>query len=257
MDHPVSDNDASSIPADPGASQTDWSMIRDAVHGDDEIATEAWDQLARRYWPAIYAYIRGSGRDVHQASDLTQGFICDVMVDRGLLGAADPARGRFRSLLLTSIRNYLVEQHRHANRQKRMPSGARQLEFGTAELAAAELSSRATPESAFSQQFGAMIVRRVIDLVKAECIAEQLQTHWSVFEARVVRPMLEGDEPESYPRLVERLDVKDASQAANMMITVKRRFARALYHEVGQTVSDPGDIRDEINELMQALERRR
>jgi RNA polymerase sigma-70 factor (ECF subfamily) len=256
MDDAVPENDLSSIRMDPSASQTDWGMIHQAVHGDEETATEAWDQLARRYWPAIYAFIRGSGRDVHKASDLTQGFICDVMVDRGLLDVADPARGRFRSLLLSSLKNYLAEQHRYATRQKRLPVGARQLEFSTAELAAAELSSTATPEAAFSQQFSAMIVRRVLDRVKAECTAEQLQTHWSVFEARVVRPMLKGEEPASYSRLVELLDVKDASQAANMMITVKRRFARALYQEVGQTVSDPADIRDEINELMDALERR-
>jgi hypothetical protein len=51
------------------------------------------------------------------------------------------------------------------------------------------------------------------------------------------------------------LDLKDSAQAANMMITVKRRFARALYDEVGQTVSEAGQIEDEIQELLRDLER--
>ena len=56
QDTPVPENDASSIRSDPGASQTDWSMIREAVHGDGETATEAWDQLA--------PVLRSFGQDV-------------------------------------------------------------------------------------------------------------------------------------------------------------------------------------------------
>ena len=65
------------------ASQTDWSMIYDAARGEPEPSAEAWDLLGRRYWPAIYAYIRSSGRNIDDASDLTQGFVCDVLIGRG------------------------------------------------------------------------------------------------------------------------------------------------------------------------------
>jgi hypothetical protein len=42
-----------------------------------------------------------------------------------------------------------------------------------------------------------------------------------------------------------------------MMITVKRRFVRALYFEIGQTVSDPMQVDDELHELLKDLERPR
>ena len=42
-----------------------------------------------------------------------------------------------------------------------------------------------------------------------------------------------------------------------MMITVKRRFARALYQEIGRTVTEPAQIEDELHELLRDLERKK
>ncbi|MDY7108311.1 MAG: sigma-70 family RNA polymerase sigma factor [Planctomycetota bacterium] len=240
---------------DSGAWQTDWSMIFRAVHGDEAPAAEAWDQLARRYWPAIYAYIRSSGRDIHQASDLTQAFVCDVMVRRQLLESADPTRGRFRTLLMTALKNYLVEQHRFATRRKRLPRDGRLLELDREGGPALQIPAEATPETAFSAQWGATLVRRVLEQVRAECQAQELGTHWQVFEARVVSPMMLGGAPEDYGLLVRRLGLRDAAQASNMMVTVKRRFARALFEAVSGTVGSPDEVDDELRALRRALER--
>lgn len=240
---------------DSGTWATDWSMIFRAVHGDEEPSAVAWDQLARRYWPAIYAYIRSSGRDIHQASDLTQSFVCDVMVGRQLLGSADPARGRFRTLLLTALKNYLVEQHRYATRRKRAPKDGRLVELDREEASAIEVPSGASPEAVFAAQWSATLVRRVLDQVRADCDNEELATHWAIFESRVVRPMLLGEAPTRYALLVRRLGLKDVAQAANMMVTVKRRFARALFEAVSGTVGDPSEVDDELRALLRALER--
>ncbi|MHC4947529.1 MAG: RNA polymerase sigma factor [Planctomycetota bacterium] len=246
------------IEADPGASQTDWSMIGRAVHGEDEPSREAWEQLARRYWPAIYAYVRSTGRDVTQASDLTQGFVCDVMLGRRLLEAADPNRGRFRTLLLTALKHYLIEQHRYQSRRKRAPGGdgdgPRIVDLETEDPRVLALSD-VPPEDAFAAQWSASLVHRVLELVREECAAEELTPHWTVFEMRVVRPMLQGDRPLPYGVLVDRFGLRDAAQAANMMITVKRRFARRLYQEVRRTVSEEAEVENELRSLLQALER--
>lgn len=247
-------NDQSPVPA-AGASQTDWSMIYDAAYGQEDHARAAWDQLARRYWPAIYAYIRRHGRDVDQASDLTQGFVCDVMLGRRLLAVADPRRGRFRTLLLTALKNYIAERHRADTRRKRAPADGKILELDGRGGEALVPTTTETPEGAFVAQWSVMLVQRVLDRVRQSCEAEGLGRHWSIFEARVVRPMLHGEPPTDYAVLVERFEVRDVAQAANMMITVKRRFARMLYDEVGQTVENVADIDDELRVLMRALER--
>ena len=96
-------------------------------------------------------------------------------------------------------------------------------------------------------------MRRVIDRVREDCLKQELSAHWGVFEARVVKPMMLGAPATPYHVLVDTLDLKDAAQAANMMITVKRRFARALYEEVGATVDEPSEVDDELHQLLESL----
>lgn len=238
---------------DNGASHTDWSMIAQATEVDEQVAGDALERLVRRYWAAVYAYIRRTGRDVHEAADLTQGFVCDVIISRRLCDHADPRRGRFRTLLLSSVKNYLREKHRHDHK--------RSLELDGPPLSLdqwpTETSSNETPEEAFCYQWSATLVRQVLTEVRAACETDGLGAHWTVFEHRVVRPMLFNEPPTDHATLVEQLKLKDESQAANMMITVKRRFARALYQEIGRTVIDPGHIEDELLELLRDLERPR
>ncbi len=236
------------------SSRTNWALIHDAARGDPLPAKEAVEKLVRRYWPAVYAYIRRSGRDVHQASDLTQGFVCDVILGRALFSHADPERGRFRSLLMTSLSNYMHERHRHETRGKRS-TGVRPLRLENAEVAARQTAWTSSPEHAFCAQWNAMLIRDVVERVHEGCVKAGLEAHWHVFEARVVRPMLLGEPRVPYAKLVERLELADAAQAANMMITVKRRFVRALVQEIARTVGDPMQVEDELRDLVRDLER--
>ena len=242
---------------DCSSSHTDWSMIAEASEKDPQVAADALERLVRRYWPAVYAYIRRTGRDVHEAADLTQGFVCDVIISRRLCDHADPQRGRFRALLLRAVQNYLREQHRQERRLRFRDDYARPLRLNDSDWAMAEAGTHETPEEAFSYQWSATLVRQVLAAVRAGCQADGLGAHWTVFEQRVVRPMLFDEPPTDYATMVQRLKLKDESQAANMMITVKRRFVRALYVEVGRTVTDPAQVEDELHELLRDLERPR
>jgi DNA-directed RNA polymerase specialized sigma24 family protein len=102
--------------------QTNWDLIRDAASG-SATAQASLDAVMKRAWPAVYAYIRASGRRSEEATELTQAFICDVFLSRHLLEKADQARGRFRTLLLGAVRNYLADVHRRRHAQSRMPKG--------------------------------------------------------------------------------------------------------------------------------------
>lgn len=240
--------------------QTDWSMIRRAVSAeaeDDERAVEALEQLARRYWPAVYAYIRRAGYDVHHAADLTQGFLCDVVLKRQLFHVANPERGRFRSLLLVSLKNYLAEaqrrkETRRASREQSLDPAA----MDRARLAEQEGLAGGPPETAFGIQWVAILVRDVLRRVREACYESELEPHWTVFEHRVVQPIMHGGDPTPYHVLLTRLDLADTAQAMNMMVTVKRRFARALHRAVQETVDDPMKVDGELRALIEELERR-
>ncbi len=237
---------------DSGASHTDWSMIAQAADENDQAAGDALECLVRRYWSAVYAYIRRTGYNVNEAADLTQGFICDIILSRRLCDYADPQRGRFRSLLLSSVRNYLNEKHRREMRRADIVDDDEPLPM---DHWPAETRPSDAPEEAFCYLWSATVVRQVLTDVRTACEADGLAAHWTVFEHRVVRPMLLNEPPTDHAALVQQLGLKDESQAANMMVTVKRRFVRALYAEIGRTVIDPDQIEGELRELLRNLER--
>lgn len=229
-------------------------MIHD-VNRSGEERDAALDSLVRRYWHAIYAFIRRTGRDVHEAGDLTQGFITTVLLERRLAERADPSRGRFRTYLVACLRNYLREKQRSDVRRRRRV--AAESDSPAAASVSSPVVTFGTPEEAFDYHWAVTIVRRVLDRVASECRADGLEVHWSVFEARVGRPMLTGEPPATASELVARYDLSDAAQVSNLLVTVKRRFARALRAEIAGTVSDAESVENEIRDLLASLERAR
>ena len=107
-------------PQDPNA-----RARRDADVGARELPPDTGNEAAVRYWGAIYAYIRQSGRRDDEARELTQGFIADVLLGRNLLSKLDEGRGQFRTLLLSSVRNYLADVYRFDHAARRHPGRGR------------------------------------------------------------------------------------------------------------------------------------
>lgn len=91
---------------------------------DDERHDRAAEELSRRYWPAVYAYLRRSGRDREQAEELTQAFFSEVVLGRQLLEQGDPKLGRLRALILTAVKRFVIDADRQ-RRSRRVQARAR------------------------------------------------------------------------------------------------------------------------------------
>src|SRR5438105_2340480 len=101
-------------PADPcGFAPTRWSLIVAAQNQDSPQARQALSQLCESYWYPLYAYVRRRGCTADEAQDLTQEFFARLL-ERDFLGAADPAKGRFRAFLLACCKNFLANEHDRA-----------------------------------------------------------------------------------------------------------------------------------------------
>ena len=111
-------------------SMTDWSMVLDAGQVESPTQAASLDELVRKYWTPLYAFVRASGQSPEDTHDIVQGFIADVLLSRSLLAKADPERGRFRNLLFRSISNYMRDRHRKATSTMRKPrnGGVRSLD---------------------------------------------------------------------------------------------------------------------------------
>src|SRR5262252_1546159 len=99
---------------------TRWNLIlsgADSRNGDREIR-EALAELCQIYWRPIFFFIARRGYSPQDAEDLTQDFFVHIL-GGNWLQKADPARGRFRSLLLKSLQNFLNDAVDRSNSRKR------------------------------------------------------------------------------------------------------------------------------------------
>jgi RNA polymerase sigma-70 factor (ECF subfamily) len=101
-----------------GFSTTQWTEILRLQSADEVDRRALVGRLAERYWPPVYAFLRRSGNDPEAAKDLAQDFFFEVVLGRQLFQQADPARGRFRTFLLTALRRYTTQVHRSRNARK-------------------------------------------------------------------------------------------------------------------------------------------
>src|SRR5437764_9960498 len=88
---------------------TQWSLVARARDPQSEEGREALAALCRIYWYPLYAYVRRMVRDGEEALDLTQAFFTHLL-EKNVLGIADPTRGKFRTFLLACCGNFLANQ---------------------------------------------------------------------------------------------------------------------------------------------------
>lgn len=101
-----------------GFHTTRWSVIRQAIADDDKQSREALEQICRAYWYPLYAFVRRSGHSREDSQDLVQGFFLKLL-NKHLLGVANPDKGKLRTFLLTCLRRYLLDERDRAMAQKR------------------------------------------------------------------------------------------------------------------------------------------
>jgi len=232
---------------------THWTMIGVAAPGDEAHSRRVISELLQDYWKPVYCYLRRHGRSNEEAKDLTQGFFQEVVLSRDLIQRADPARGRFRTLLLTALNNYLANLHRRATAQKRIP---RQKLVPLEKTYAGDLPEvvgSITPDESFDYAWVSELLDRMLEEVEAECRQHGMTTHWNLFHDRVLQPTLADETPPPLADLCARYGIEEPTKASNMIFSVKRRLQAALKRYIRQSVASDEEISAEILELKQFL----
>jgi RNA polymerase sigma-70 factor (ECF subfamily) len=237
-------------------STTRWSVILSCAADKDsqtDKTRKALEELCRIYWRPIFAFICRHGHPVSDAQDLTQDFF--VMVLEGnLLNLADPARGRFRSLLLEALRRFLKDASVSRRAQKR----GGKIQFVSWDDWMAEAPSRLSipfqqldhwpPERIYDVRWAATVVERALRQLGEECEARGRRR---VFD--VLSGMLAADRKDvSYSSLSKNLGVPD-TVVKRLVHQLRQRYRSLLRKEVAETVEKPADVDEEIRYLCAAL----
>jgi RNA polymerase sigma-70 factor (ECF subfamily) len=235
---------------------TRWSLIvagAAAAEGAGEKTKAALSELCRIYWRPIFAYICRRGYVPDDAQDLTQDFFV-MILETNWLQHADPNRGRFRSLLLKSLQNFLGQAAEKGRAQKRGGN----VQFVSWDEWTAEAPSRlsvssqrlesASPEDLFDLRWAATVVERALQRLREECEAKGKGQLFDVLNPHLT---LERDEV-SYAKLAAQLGVGDAV-IRKQLHNLRRRYRWLVYNEVAQTVTEPAEVEVEIRHLCAAL----
>ena len=224
----------------------------DADGGTQKMHT-ALAELCKIYWRPVFAFIRRLGHSPQDAQDLTQDFF--VMVLKGqLLQRANPARGRFRSLVLKALEDFLRDAQ--AKRSARKRGGDVQFvswddwmsEAPSHFSIPAHESERWSPERIFDVRWAATVVERALSRLGEEC---EKRGRRRVFD--VLSSCLQAErEDVSYAKLSKTLGVPEVS-VKRLVHQLRRRYRALLRDEVAQTVERPDEIDDELRYLAAAL----
>ena len=205
-------------------------------------------ELARTYWFPLYAFARRRGNSVTEAQDLVQGFLTHLMESDGL-ASADRTKGKFRSFLLASFKNYLTNQW-NKNRAIKRGGGKNILSLDVTDAEsryAVEPVDQRTPEVLFERRWALAVLEQVMARLREE-YAERGKT--AIFEA-LEEALLTSNAP-GYAEAAQKLGMTAGAfkVAAHRL---RARYRELLRDEIGQTVTDPGLIDGEIQELLSRL----
>ena len=229
---------------------TRWSVVaRAGAAGEDPERGAALAELCESYWYPVYAFARRKGEEPDQAMDLVQSFFAGL-IEREQFSRADPARGRFRSYLLTSFVNFMAKERDRAQALKR--GGGRHvlsLDGELAENRLAELGSDSSdPERIYRRAWALTVVELIVERLGEEYVQ---RGKGDLF--RALRPTLGGDRgAQSLGEVARELGTTEGAVkvAAHRL---RQRFGSLLRREVVETVLESDDVEDEIQGLFEAL----
>ncbi len=205
-----------------GFETTPWTLInqvRTGTPGERELARA---ELARLYWAPVYAYLRRRGLNQDAAADVTQGFFAEVVLARDLFERADKATGKMRSLMLTSLDHFRIDQSRRASTR-----GAGldvSLEAIEREEALLDKHAELDAIAVFDRRWRMAVVDDALERCRRHYERKGKAAHWKLFEARVLRPTLAETDPPPLEQMAEQLGFRSAAHAAAAVQVVKRRL---------------------------------
>lgn len=223
-------------------------MVLAARHGESS-GQNALTQLCQEYWYPLYVFVRRRGFDSHDAEDLTQEFFARL-IGKKSLQSVHPEKGKFRSFLLASLKNFLANEWGRGQRQKR--GGGQRLLSLDEERAEnryqSEPADQSTPETVYERAWASTL----LDLVLARLRREYAENEKAdLFDE--IKGFLSGDKGSStYAQIGARHGVGE-SAVKMTVLRLRKRYGALLRAEIANTVDTPEEIEREIRHLFTVL----
>ena len=228
---------------------THWSVVLEAKNGESPRADEAFEQLCRTYWPPLYSFVRREGHDEADAKDLTQEFFLKL-IERDYLQHLKHQRGRFRSFMLTLLKNFLSEQRGRAAAQKR-GGGKIFVPLDSSDESVpyfAEPVDSLSPDQVFERRWAQTVFQVALNRLRDEYVESGRGPFFELLKEFQPR---EPGAP-SYVEIGRKFEMTEAAVKSAVQ-RMRQRHREILREEIAHTVTSPGEIDEEIRHLREVL----
>jgi len=241
-----------SVPAQSEAvafATTHWSVVLTA-QGRSPAADEALEKLCRTYWWPLYGFVRRNGYGPEEAQDLTQGFFL-LLLERHDFDVVRQEKGRLRSYLLVSLKNFLAKAKRRELAVKRGEGRALVPldELLARERADVEPADMLTADRIFERRWALTLLEQVLTRLEGE--------YRSAGNAKLFDWLKEflSDEPDRRSQAEAAVELGMTENAFKQAFhRLRQRYRQLLRDEIAQTVAVPGDVEDELRHFISVLQ---
>lgn len=230
---------------------THWSVVLLGADTSTEDGTQALAKLCATYWYPLYSFARRTGMGPQDAEDLTQGFF-EHFLRNNLAASGSPERGRFRSFLLASFRNFMADQRDRTHCLKRgggVPPLSLSAEEGEDRFRL-EPADTSDPQRQYELSWAITVLDTVLRRLEQEVEAAG---RGDLFQA--LKPHLVADPTEeTYAGIGARLGMTE-SAVKGTVFRLRQRYRELFRDEIRSTVSSAEHFEEELRHLMSVLGR--
>jgi RNA polymerase sigma factor (sigma-70 family) len=224
---------------------THWSVVLEA-QGESPAAEEALEKLCRTYWRPIYSFVRRQGARSEDAEDLTQGFFT-LLLERKDLNTVRKEKGRLRSYLLVSLKNFLTDERRRVMAIKR-GKGQRLIpldEIREGERIDVERGDRLTADQIYERRWAFTVLEQVMARLRDEYRSANNLRFFDQMKKMLM------DEPGrlSQAQVASEFDMTE-NAVKQAFYRFRQRYQTLFREEIAHTVAIRSDIEDELRYLI-------
>ncbi|KPK76780.1 MAG: hypothetical protein AMJ79_05465 [Phycisphaerae bacterium SM23_30] len=209
---------------------TEWTKITDK-----HLSKAVLSELSEKYWRPLYLHLRRKGFNNEDAKDLVQSFFSEKVLGQELIKKADKSRGKFRTFLLVSLNNYVIDLYRGK------PSPPQEV--------IPELNGGIDPESEFERDWAEGLLHESLLELKEECFRCDKIAHWELFRCWLLEPDLNSNKM-SMKTICAKNGIENADRAYNMISNTKGRFRKILRRRLKPLVDSDVEIDTEISHFI-------
>lgn len=221
---------------------THWSIVRRA----QDKSETALNSLFGNYRDPVFVWLRTRHYSHHDAEDIVQGFFANLL-RHDFLKQLSRERGRFRSFLLTSLKNYLSDRRDKENALKRgggqVPDSLQETDDQGQPLHD-PAGSAAAPDREFDRAWARTVLAKSLHQLQSECA----RTGHAALCAELEPVMFADETAAPYREIAGRLGMTE-SAVTTAAHRIRARLRGILREEILQTVDNEADFQDELNYL--------